>query len=147
MPKSTTLRMRAGMESLHPLMEAVLNCARRQNFAPGRLGELELVLEEVLVNIIRYAYPAADGEIEIACELVGEEDLRISVMDTGVPFNPLEKSDPDLDAAIEDRPIGGLGIYLVRQLANEVHYRREGEKNVLTLAMHRDSPAAWEKNT
>lgn len=129
------------MESFRPLTEAVLACARRMNFTSARLGELELILEEVLVNIIRYAYQASAGEIEIACAPAGEDGLRISVMDTGVPFNPLEKSDPDLDAAIEDRPIGGLGIYLVRQLANEVLYRRDGEKNVLTLVVRRDSPA------
>ncbi|OPY93476.1 MAG: Serine/threonine-protein kinase BtrW [Syntrophaceae bacterium PtaU1.Bin231] len=131
------------MESFRPLTEAVLECARGLNFPPGRLGELELVLEEVIVNVIHYAYPAgAEGEIEVACGPAGEEGLRISVLDAGIPFNPLEKGDPDLDAPLEDRTVGGLGIYLVRKLANEVHYRREEGKNVLTLVVNRNPPPA-----
>ena len=141
MTEAKTIRMAARMESLSPLMEAVLDCARRQDFPPNRLCELELILEEVLVNIIHYAYPSGDGEIEIACGPAGEGALRIAVLDEGVPFNPLEKGEPDLNSPIEDRPVGGLGIYLVRHLANEVRYRHEGGKNILALTVRRDSPA------
>lgn len=96
---------------------------------------LNLVLEEAVSNVIFYAYP---GETEKKIELtIRLEDsvLEIILRDAGVPFDPTLRQTPDLNLAAADREIGGLGIFLIRQLMDEVVYKREGEENVLRMRM------------
>ncbi|MBW1942101.1 MAG: ATP-binding protein [Deltaproteobacteria bacterium] len=71
--------------------------------------------------------------MEIICGLEDQERFIIEIRDSGVPFDVGAQSDPDLDATIAERKIGGLGIFLVRKMADEMQYKREGEENVLTL--------------
>lgn len=95
--------------------------------------QLQLVLEEVVVNVISYAYPGqADKDIFVEIGWNGGS-MEITVIDSGIPFNPLEKEDPDLTLSVEERPIGGLGIFLVKQLMTDVHYIRQDGKNILTM--------------
>lgn len=95
--------------------------------------QLQLVLEEVVVNVISYAYPGeTDKDIFVEIGWNGR-CMEITVIDSGIPFNPLEKEDPDLTLSVEERPIGGLGIYLVKQLMTDVHYIRRDGKNILTM--------------
>ncbi len=95
--------------------------------------QLQLVLEEVVVNVISYAYPGeTDKDIFVEIGWNGG-GMEITVIDSGIPFNPLEKEDPDLTLSVEERPIGGLGIYLVKQLMTDVHYIRRDGKNILTM--------------
>lgn len=94
---------------------------------------VRLACEEVVVNIISYAYPAGvDGYIELD---VADEDmhLRIELSDGGLPFNPIERQAPDVTQRLEDRDIGGLGIYLVLQMMDRVTYLYEEGKNKLIL--------------
>ena len=92
-----------------------------------------VVFDELLNNIISYAYPDEDEhEIEIRIELSGN-DLVITIADDGIPFNPFQKEDPNIKLSIEDREIGGLGIHLVRQMTDKVSYQRKIDKNVVTL--------------
>jgi anti-sigma regulatory factor (Ser/Thr protein kinase) len=96
------------------------------------VGELELVLEEVLVNVISYAYADGDGLIGVTASIDGHA-VSLEVRDTGLPFNPLERASPDLDAPIDERPVGGLGLVLVTQLASRLSYERRDDANVLTI--------------
>ncbi len=106
----------------------------------GRLGlnpkvtqELELACEEILANIVSYAY-LDDREHEIKVRLSAQAgELRVEVEDDGHPFNPLEAPDPDLTTDLEDRKIGGLGIHFVRKLMDGLEYQRQGDRNLLTL--------------
>ncbi|MCK5665716.1 MAG: SpoIIE family protein phosphatase, partial [Thiotrichaceae bacterium] len=92
-----------------------------------------VVFDELLNNIISYAYPDKDEhEIEIRIEHCGD-DLVITIADDGIPFNPFQKEGPNIKLSIEDREIGGLGIHLVRQLMDKVSYQRKIDKNVVTL--------------
>ena len=81
-----------------------------------------------------------DGDHEMEIALTSEADkLTIELSDDGRAFNPLDDApEPDLDAAIEDRPIGGLGVHMVRTFMDEMHYRRDEGKNHLTLIKRRD---------
>jgi sigma-B regulation protein RsbU (phosphoserine phosphatase) len=94
---------------------------------------LNLALEEAVVNVMTYAY-APDTQGELILEAVADKGVVTFILtDTGVPFDPTAKEDADTTLGIEDRPIGGLGIFLVRQLMDTVDYQRVDGQNVLTL--------------
>ena len=98
-----------------------------------QLMQVKLALEEAVTNVILYAYPdKKDQDIRIDMSYENKR-LTIVITDTGTDFNPLERQEPDLTLSLEERPIGGLGIYLVKQLMTEVTYSRSGGKNILTM--------------
>jgi sigma-B regulation protein RsbU (phosphoserine phosphatase) len=97
--------------------------------------KINLAMDDLLSNIINYAYPEAEiGQTETRLELK-DGVLRITVIDDGKPFDPLSAEQPDVNASLEEREIGGLGIFLVRELMDEVSYQREGDRNVLRLSV------------
>ena len=97
------------------------------------MNNIELVLEELLMNAALHAYPKeVQGEVEIGCA-TDRNIFILSFTDWGIPFNPLTHVDPDLQVPLEEREIGGLGIMLVKKLSDRVEYRRERDKNVLTV--------------
>jgi anti-sigma regulatory factor (Ser/Thr protein kinase) len=97
------------------------------------VGELRLVAEEGLSNVIRHAYgDSARHSIEVALE-VGRGEVQLVFRDDGRPFDPLAAPAPDLDGPVEQRRAGGLGIHLLRRLVDRADYRREGDANVLRL--------------
>ena len=99
---------------------------------------LNLALEEAVVNVMDYAYPdgqKGDVDIEVTAD---QQWLTFVISDTGIAFDPTAKEDVDTTLSAEERPIGGLGIFLVRQLMDVIDYKREGNKNVLTLRKKRD---------
>lgn len=99
---------------------------------------VRLACEEVIVNIVSYAYPAGeDGYIELDITCEGNR-LRIEICDGGRPFNPIERQAPDVTQSLEDRDIGGLGIYLVLQTMDNVTYVYEEGRNKLVLTKHTD---------
>ena len=95
--------------------------------------KINLALDDVLGNIMQYAYPDG-GEHEITCEFhVYSDHILINISDDGLPFNPLLTAPPDTNLALEDRIIGGLGIHLVKSIMDDCHYRRKINQNILTL--------------
>ena len=78
------------------------------------------------------AYPDKDGTIEAKLEKT-ENSIIFEFIDNGIKYNPLEKPDPDITLPPEERPIGGLGIYMVKEMTDEISYKRENNKNILTL--------------
>ena len=106
---------------------------------PGTtMQKVQIVFEDLLANIIFYAYDdEAEHEIEISMNSNGEQ-LKITVVDDGLPFNPLEAEKPDTSLDLKDREIGGLGIHLVLNLMEEVTYERREEQNVITLTKQID---------
>ena len=98
------------------------------------LMQLDLIVEEIFVNIASYAYSPNTGSVKILIE-AKEEPLTVSLtfIDSGVPYNPLEKSDPDINLSVNDRQIGGLGIFITKNLVNDISYRFVDGQNVLQL--------------
>jgi sigma-B regulation protein RsbU (phosphoserine phosphatase) len=95
--------------------------------------ELNMVFDELLNNVVSYAYQDdKEHEIEVRVEVAGER-LVVSIADDGIPFNPFDADTPDTGLALEDRTIGGLGIHLVLKVMDKVAYQRRTDKNVLTL--------------
>lgn len=106
-------------------------------------GRLCLMLEEALVNVVSYAYPAGEsGEIEVvptsAMPEGDGEEVTVEIIDSGVPFDPTAAATPDTEAPLEERPIGGLGIYLIRSLASRVDYRRENGRNHFSFTLKKN---------
>ena len=94
---------------------------------------MNIVFDEMLNNIISYAYHDEDEhEIEIRVEL-SENRLTVSIVDDGIPFNPIGVETPDTELSLEERKIGGLGIHLVRRVMDKVSYQRRIDKNIATL--------------
>ena len=131
-----SMRQSAKLESLEGFMQFVTTSTRDAGFPDKRVQEIELAVEEALVNIINYAYPDRDnGDVEVTCGLDGQGRFIIEIRDSGIPFDGGAQSGPELNATIAERKIGGLGIFLIRKMADEMQYKREGEENVLTLTI------------
>lgn len=134
-----SLTLPAKMENLERLIDFVLSEAEQLGFDQKLQNKLRLAAEEVLVNVISYAYPEQDGEVTISTDRVsGPDGLRVEISDAGVPFDPLDKPAPDLNVPVEKRQIGGLGIFLLREIANDVFYRRANGRNVLTFVKYHE---------
>ena len=96
--------------------------------------KLQLSIEEVVENVVSYAYEGGIGWLEVSTHL--DHDtliLTIELRDAGVPFNPLDRPDPDITLAAEERDTGGLGIYLCKKMMDNISYRYEDGNNVLTM--------------
>ncbi len=129
-----TLNLSATLENLESFQEHVRYSAVTCGFDAKQLQQVELALEEILVNVIRYAYPEDRvGDIEVSCTWKSGQDLTIKVIDCGSAFDPLAKSGPDTSLALDEREVGGLGIFLTRKMMDEVTYERSQDKNILTM--------------
>ncbi len=130
LPRS--VRLEARLENLETMLGFVAECSGSLPWTGSRAADIELVVEEAVVNICKYAYPEGNGAIDISCD--GDaESFRIRISDSGVPFDLLSAHKPDLTADILEREIGGLGCFLIRTMTDDVRYRREGDRNLLEL--------------
>jgi serine/threonine-protein kinase RsbW len=130
------LKLPTRLENLQRLMESVSNCARAQDFDQKKIQEIEPAVEEALVNIFNYAYPDGPGEVEVNCR-ADHDHFTIEIVDSGIPFDMTSLPDPDLTADVDDREIGGLGIFLIKKRVDEVKYGREAGRNILSLIVKR----------
>ena len=124
----------ASTDSIPALMEQVgreldaLNCALKAR------KQINVALDELLSNIAYYAYAPGTGSMSVQMDYdESTETVSLSFIDSGAPYNPLEKADPDVTLAAEDRPIGGLGILMVKKKMDGMEYRRENNQNILTI--------------
>ncbi|WP_300669660.1 ATP-binding protein [Desulfoluna sp.] len=127
------IRRPATHAHLAAMMETVVRCAEDQGADAKAQGHIELALEEALVNIVSYACPDGTGEMEVRCSLDKKKGFVIEILDSGPPFDPLSQGDPDTAADLEDRDIGGLGIFFMKQFMDRVEYFRKNDENILKL--------------
>lgn len=129
----------AKIGGLRRMLEFIRDAAVEAGCGSDELKQIELASEEALVNIIHYAYEQqADGNVEIVCSSPCEGTITVVFKDHGIAFNPLESvGEVDPSLPLEKRPIGGLGVYLMRQLMDRVEYQREKGANVLRLTKGR----------
>ncbi len=94
--------------------------------------QITVCVEEMYVNVAHYAYDGTEGVVTLS---VGCENgvVTIELTDSGIPFDPLAKADPDITLSAEERNIGGLGIYMVKKSMDEVRYERRDNKNIFTM--------------
>ena len=135
------LNLRSASEDLETLWVFVEENALGAGLDEGQVKRIELALEEAAVNIINHAYGGQGGKLELHCTPV-PGGLELRLVDEGPPFNPLEAPGPKAVTDIASQRIGGLGIHLMRNMADALRYRREKGRNVLTLCFFRKSGAA-----
>ena len=122
------------VEELPNLAEKIEKLGESWDLSQAITMNVNLVMEEALSNIIFYAFNDKNKhEIEIYVS-IKKNKLTITFKDDGVPFNPLSQQKPDINLSAEERPVGGLGIFLMSQIMDEMHYNRQKNKNILTLA-------------
>ena len=97
--------------------------------------KIELSIEEAVENVVQYAYEGGIGWLEAGTSLDDKSlILTIELRDAGMPFNPLEKDDPDITLSAGERPVGGLGIYICKSMMDSISYRYEDGNNVLVMS-------------
>jgi len=114
------LRLPAKLESLETFRSFVLQTIKDWHITQEMVSRIELVLEEVLTNIINYAYPTQEGDVEVKCTRLNKDKLCFVIQDWGHPFNPLTENSPNLSGDLFERRIGGLGIFLIRKMVDEL---------------------------
>lgn len=125
-------------EELERLTTAVETLAERDNWPAALTFKVNLVLEELVLNVINYAYEESGHHVDVHLTC-NADDLVIEITDEGIPFDPLQDAPaPDRESPTEERRVGGLGVYLVRTMTSDMQYRREDGKNYLTVTVPRD---------
>lgn len=118
------------LSKLHAFIEEV---GEDLSLTPDVVFNLDLVIEEAVVNIIHYAYPKEEHQYIYLSAHMHEGSIVFVLTDTGKEFDPTLAPEADITLSADEREIGGLGIFLIRQIMNEVRYQRIEGKNVLTL--------------
>ena len=132
-PFTSAFSLRNDIAELQTLGRRLEAIGAEFNLSKRSLFELNLALDELFTNIISYGFEDGDEHrIEVAIR-VEERLLTVTIEDDGIAFNPVERQSPCLPHSVDDCRVGGLGIHLIRNLMDEVCYRRDGQKNILTL--------------
>ena len=127
------LELHNDIKQISLLAEFIEKIAEEKQLDEILAMNLNLALEEAVTNVILYAYPkGTDGLVDIDA-ILKENSLEFIITDSGVPFDPTAAPEADVTLSADERPIGGLGIFMVRKLMDEVHYQRLDEKNVLKM--------------
>jgi anti-sigma regulatory factor (Ser/Thr protein kinase) len=116
------------------LIAAIEELAESEGLGGPAVMQLVLAVDELVTNAMTHAYRAGAHELRVAIDLAPGGRMTIEIIDDGPAFDPLAAPPPDLEAELEDRAVGGLGIHLARQMVDELSYRREGDRNRLQLA-------------
>ena len=120
-------------DELSKMSESVNSFAETNSLNDEIKHDIKLALDEIITNIISYAFDD-DNEHEISVKIcIDNNKLSINIEDDGKPFDPLEYPPPDTTKPLEERDIGGLGVFFVRELMDEIEYKRKENKNILTI--------------
>jgi serine/threonine-protein kinase RsbW len=133
------IKLAAKLENLEMLVRSVTTCAKEQGVSENKLPIIELGVEEAFVNICKYAYRNQEGDVEIKC-ILDDGRFTIEITDAGIPFDINSLPDPDITQDISERKTGGLGVFFIKKMADNVRYRREDNKNILTIVIAQAKP-------
>ena len=124
----------ATVDNLEVVQDFVREELEKQECSMKVMMQIEIAVEEIYVNIVHYAYNPSVGKATIRCEVTDNPmQVMIQFLDSGIPFDPLAKEDADITLSADERDIGGLGIFMVKQSMDEVNYEYKDGKNVLTI--------------
>jgi sigma-B regulation protein RsbU (phosphoserine phosphatase) len=124
------------VKQIPELNEFVASVTAKLSMEPTASQQVKLAVEEAVVNVMEYAYPhGAKGKVEVNARSDGK-CLKVIIADRGIPFDPTARAKADTTLSVEERPIGGLGIFLVRQMMDTINYEHFDGKNILTLSKY-----------
>ena len=128
------LRVEANVENLPKVLTFVDDQLEMAECPMKAKIQIDIAVEEIFVNIAHYAYAPGTGDALIRVR-ISEEPAKVLIdfEDSGIPYNPLEKADPDVTLNVQEREIGGLGIFMVKKIVDEIRYEYADGKNRLTL--------------
>ncbi len=126
------IKAKAEMSNFQSFIGFVEDALESIDLPQKYIFSLMTVTEEIIVNIIHYAYKNESGDLEIDFESDGKI-VRFTFKDKGIPFNPLEKSDVDTNLQAHEREIGGLGIHMIKSMTDNIYYEYEKEQNVFII--------------
>jgi anti-sigma regulatory factor (Ser/Thr protein kinase) len=129
------IKIKNNIEEIGKICEEARAFCTENNIPDAKYHDLLLILDEVITNIISYAYEDEKEHFFLMDMQKSGNFIHIKFTDDGVAFDPLSMEDPDTVSSLDERKIGGLGIYLVKQLAESVKYARENEQNQLEIKM------------
>jgi serine/threonine-protein kinase RsbW len=129
-----TILLKNSVSELKNLRNVISHFATKNNLSQNMINDINLILEEAVINIMHYAYKHDKEPHGISVRLNKRKKVVVCrVEDDGIPFDPLTVAEPKVDATLEERKIGGYGIFLIRKLARSVLYLRNNGKNILTI--------------
>jgi len=135
------LKVEANLESLSVISSLISEAMKQANIDAAITPRVLLAVDEACTNIVLYAYPEQKGYIRLTCWLE-HDDFVISIEDKGKPFNPCSVPPPELDVDLDDRRVGGLGIYFMRKFMDEISYKHDPRTgNQLTMRKHVGTPS------
>lgn len=131
--KSKNFDIENKIDELASLADKIEDLAKEWKLSKDLAMKINLVIEEALSNIIFYAFNDNEKhDIKISVS-IDKKILEITFKDDGIPFNPLSQQKPDINLPAEERPVGGLGIFLMSKVMDEMHYSRDKNQNILKL--------------
>ncbi len=132
--KKTSITVKADDDNLMTVTSAIEEAIQGIDISPKTEMHINMSVEELFVNICHYAYEGKEGEAVVDIEVTDDPlTLFITFKDSGTPYDPLAKDDPDVTLSAQERQIGGLGIFLVKKMMDDVIYRYENGQNILTI--------------
>ena len=130
----TELTILASVENLEQVLAFVDAELEKMGSPPKAQMQIDVAVEELFVNIAHYAYAPETGSATIRVQPDEEKhSIAITFIDSGIPYNPLAKPDPDVTLSAEERQIGGLGIFMVKKSMDGMRYEYRNGQNVLTI--------------
>ncbi len=130
--KAEELTLDATLENVEKATDFVSKIASAQQFTSKDIYQIEISVDEIVSNVARYAYGEKTGKVTVSVDC-DDKRLSVTVTDSGTPYNPLEKEDPDTTLSAEERGIGGYGIFIVKKVMDNVTYKYKAGHNVLTM--------------
>ena len=126
---SSTVSMDASYENTGKITEFAEKFLTEENCAPKLAHQMIIALDEIYSNIVKYSHAS---DIELTCS-VADDMVYLVFSDNGIPYNPIEANEPNITLPMEERPIGGLGLHMVRRMMDYIDYKYEDDRNVFMV--------------
>ena len=124
----------AKKDLIDSMIDPILDSLKEVEASGKVIYQLHLTLEEIFVNIVNYAYDEEGGNVDISYHLdIENRNVKITITDKGKEFDPLKVEEPSFEGTAKERKIGGLGIYIVKNLVDDIEYHRFNNQNVLEI--------------
>lgn len=127
------LTVNAVLENMPKVTEFVDEQLEAFGCPPRAQAQIDIAVDELFGNIVRYAYQPGVGPATVRVEVTGEPAVILTFIDNGVPYDPLKKADPDTTLSVEERQVGGLGIFMVKKSMDEIAYEYQDGQNILRI--------------